>query len=81
MPSKNIQELREVLLEEIDAVRRDPRRANQSKEIINGVGKTLAALKLEMEYSFLKGQEPEIPFMGKTSGIPLKANARLLAVG
>lgn len=79
MPAKNIQELRTILIEEIDAVKRDPRRANQAKEIINGVGKTLVALKLEMEYSMIKGEEPDIPFMGKTSGVLLKSNARLLA--
>jgi len=78
---QNIQELRSVLLEEIDALRRDPRRANQAKEIINAAGKALVSAKVEMEYSMLKGQEPDIPFMGKTSGIALKSNARLLSQG
>jgi hypothetical protein len=78
---KNIQELREILLTEIDAVRKDPRRVNQAKEVINGCGKVLAGLRTEMEYSFLKGEEPEIPFMGPTSGKLLKPGARLLTAG
>ena len=76
-----IQDLREVVLDEITAVRKDPRRANQAKEIINGAGKVMAALKLEMEYCLLRGEEPHIPFMGPTSGILLKPTARMLTSG
>ena len=42
MPAKNLDELNQILLDEIDAVKRDPRRANQAKEVINGAGKVMA---------------------------------------
>lgn len=78
---KNISELREELLDAYEMVKKDPRRANQVKEMTNAAGKILGTVKAEMEYSMIKGEEPDIPFMGKTSGISLKPTARLLSGG
>lgn len=75
---KDITELRDQLLDAFDAVKMDPRRANQVKEQTNAAGKILASVKAQLEYSLLKGEEPDIPFMGKTSGKPLRSGAKLL---
>jgi len=75
---KDITELRDQLLDAFDAVKTDPRRANQVKEQTNAAGKILASVKAQLEYALLKGEEPEIPFMGKTSGKPLRSGAKLL---
>lgn len=78
---KDINELQRSLLDAYDSVAKDPRRANQVKEMTNAAGKILASIKLQMEYSMIRGEEPEIPFMGKGSGKLLKPNARLLGTG
>ena len=76
---KNIEELRDQLLAAFDWVKTDPRRSTQVKEMSNSAGKAIATVKLQMEYAFLRGEEPEIPFLGKTSGKLLKPGARLLS--
>ena len=76
---KNITELRNELLESFAQVKRDPRRLAQAGELANTAGKIISTIKLDLEYSFAKGEEPEIPFLGKTSGKPLKSSAKLLA--
>ncbi len=73
---KDINDLRLDLLEAYESVKRDPRRANQVKEQVNAAGKILGTIKAQMEYAFCKGEEPDIAFMGKTSGRALNPNAR-----
>lgn len=75
---KTINELRDQLLDAFEWVKTDPRRANQVKEMTNAAGKILGTVKAQMEYSLLKGEDPDIPFLGKTSGRPLRAGAKLL---
>jgi hypothetical protein len=72
-------ELRDQLLQAFSLLRDDPRRFNQTKELANVAGKVISATKLKMEYAFMRGEEPEGAFLGKTSGRPLKANAKLLS--
>ena len=76
--AKDINDLRDQLLDAYDEVKRDPRRANQVKEMANAAGKILGSLKLQMEYAALRGEEPDIPFMGPTSGKQLKAGVKLI---
>ena len=75
---RDINELRDQLLDAFDAVKTDPRRANQVKEMTNAAGKVLGTLKAQLEYSLMKGEEPDIPFMGTTSGKALRSGAKLL---
>lgn len=75
---KDINELRDQLLTAFDDLVRDPRQFNRTKELSNAAGKVLGTLKAQMEYAMLRGHEPEIEFMGKTTGKPLKVNAKLL---
>ena len=75
---KDITDLRDQLLDMMDAVKSDPRRANQAKEFFNGAGKVLASLKLELENHAMKGEEPNIAFLGKTSGKPLRNGLKLI---
>jgi hypothetical protein len=75
----DITKLREICAEQIEALIKDPRRFNQAKEIFNGAGKMLGTVKLQIEYALARGEEPDIPFIGKTSGRLLKPNAKLLS--
>lgn len=75
---RDINELRDQLLDAFDWVKADPRRANQVKEMVNAAGKILGTVKAQIDYAMIKGEEPEIPFLGKTSGKALKPTARLL---
>ena len=75
---KDINELREQLLDAFDWVKQDARRANQVKEMTNAAGKVLSTVKAQMEYAVIKGEEPEIEFLGKTTGRALKPGAKLL---
>jgi hypothetical protein len=73
--AKNIQELRDQLLDAFEWVKGDPRRAVQVKEMSNCAGKIISSVKMEWIYSVARHEQPEIPFMGKTSGNPLKEGA------
>jgi len=78
---KDINELRDELLNAYEWVKADPRRANQVKEMTNAAGKILGTLKTQIEYSVLRCEEPDISFMGSTSGKPLKSGLKLLTNG
>ena len=76
---KDINELRDQLLDAFEWVKGDPRRANQVKEMTNAAGKILGTVKCQLEYAVIKGEEPDIPFLGKTTGRPIKGNIKLLS--
>lgn len=60
---KNIEELRNQLLEAFDLLRSDPRRVNQVGELANTAGKVVSSLKLELEYAALRKETPSIAFL------------------
>jgi len=60
---KNINELREALLDAFEWVKADPRRAGQVQEMSNAAGKALSSVKIELEYSVARKEKPEIPFL------------------
>lgn len=60
---KNMTELREVLCEQIDALRAKTTTPVQVNAICNATGKILASIKLEIEYCRLMGRRPESDFM------------------
>lgn len=75
---KDITELRVQLLDAFDWVKQDPRRANQVKEMTNAAGKIIGSIKVQLEYAVIRGEEPEIPFMGKGSGRTLRSGVKML---
>ena len=77
-PPLNIDQLNVELAETFAQLRDDPRRGTQAKELANLAGKIIGTMKLKLVYSALRGEEPEIPYLGKTSGRPLKNTAFLL---
>lgn len=74
----NIDELNQELAAAFTWVKDDPRRANQVKEMANTAGKIINGLKLKLVYAALRGEEPDIPFLGATSGRSLKPTAKYL---
>lgn len=78
---KDITELRDQLLDAFEWVKQDPRRANQVKEMTNAAGKVIASVKVQLEYCLLRGEQPEIEFLGKGSGKAIAGKAaKLLSV-
>lgn len=75
----DINELRDQLLDVFDSVVKDPRRAAQADTASNTAGKILGTIKAQMEYALARGEEPDIPFLGKTSGKLLKPGAKQLS--
>lgn len=75
---KDLNELRDQILDAFEMVKTDPRRQNQVKEMSNAAGKIIALTKLQVEYAYLRGEEPDVPFIGQTSGKPLKSNTKSL---
>lgn len=72
MTPRNIRELQNQLIETVEQLKRDPRYYNQAREIGNLAGKILVCSKLELDYAVARGEQPIIPFLGETSGIPIK---------
>lgn len=66
--SRNIEELRQGLLDAYEWVKADPRRANQVKEMTNAAGKVISTLKVELEYAMLRKESPSIPFLNYGKG-------------
>ena len=59
----NIRELREVLSQQMLALRdgkADPKRANA---IVNAAGKIIASVRLELDYAKMLGVKPNIPLL------------------
>ena len=78
----DITELRDQLIDAFEAVQKGPRRAAQVKEMTNAAGKIILTLRTQIEYAMLRAEEPDILFMGKGSGKPLKtapAQVKLLS--
>jgi hypothetical protein len=75
---KNMAELRDQLLDAFEQLKTDPRRINQCAELANIAGKTINTVRAELEYALMRGEMPEIKFLGETSGKPLPAGARRL---
>lgn len=75
----DVNELRDSLLDAYDMLARDPKRVVQVGELANTAGKILGTVKAQMEYALARGEEPDIPFMGKTSGKLLKPGAKQLS--
>ncbi len=63
MPSKNIKELRDTLLEDYDMLRKDPRRVVQVGELANVAGKIISSAKVELEYAALRKEKPDVAFL------------------
>lgn len=71
MPApQNINQLITELSEAYDSVKRDPRRANQVKEMANTAGKIIQACAVTIEYAHMRRERPELPFMAGSTSLP-----------
>ena len=61
----NVTDLRKDLCEAYMWVKDDPRRGLQVKEMANTAGKIIGSLKVQLEYSALRGEKPDIDFLKK----------------
>ena len=59
----NIKELRDDLLDAYEMLKTDPRRVVQVGELANTAGKIINSVKIELEYSLLKKERPNLPFL------------------
>ena len=60
---KNVEQLRNELLDAYAWVKADPRRAGQVKEMSNTAGKVIGTHKVQLEYALLRKEKPEIAFL------------------
>lgn len=75
---KDINDLRQELITAFEWVKADPRRANQVKEMTNAAGKIISSIGIQLEYASMRREEPDIPFLGKTSGKPIPSKTKLI---
>ena len=59
----NIKELRDDLLKVYAGLRTGKTTASEAKEATNTAGKVISSCKVQMEYSKLKGEKPEVEFL------------------
>lgn len=64
--SKNINDLREILSQEIDKLREGKTTPASINAITNATGKIFSSIKLQMEYAKLLGEKPDIKFIGSS---------------
>ena len=62
--SKNINDLREILSQEIDKLREGKTTPASINAITNATGKIFSSIKLQMEYAKILGEKPNIKFIG-----------------
>lgn len=61
----DITEMRLQVVEEFEALRKDPKRHYVTKEITNAFGKVCMSCALQVEYAAQRREKPEIAFLGK----------------
>ena len=61
--SKNINDLREILSEEIDKLRQGKTTPASINAITNATGKIFSSIKLELEYAKILGEKPDIRYI------------------
>jgi len=60
---KTVTDMRNILAEEIQRLRKGESSAANVNAIVNATGKILSSVKLELEYNRLLGTLPDIPFI------------------
>lgn len=60
---KTMAEIREILCEQMDAIKNDTITPNKANSIINAVGKLLHSVRIELEYAKLTGRKPEMKML------------------
>jgi hypothetical protein len=60
---KTMHQIREMLCEEIDALRAKTTTPANVNAIVNATGKILTTVKMEMEYAKLMNKQPDLQFM------------------
>ncbi len=68
----NIKELRDDLLDSYAMLKDDPKRVVQVGELANAAGKIISSVKIEMEYSMMRNEVPDIPFLEYNGRNPSK---------
>jgi len=70
MPTENITDLRDRLVEVFDCLREKTMEPKDAFEINNTAGKIISTVKLQLAHAALCGTVPDIPFLGPT-GVPV----------
>lgn len=61
--SPNVDNLREILMEDIHKLRAGETTAANVNAVVNAVGKILTTVKMQMDYARLTGATPQIPLL------------------
>jgi hypothetical protein len=70
----NVNNLREMLCEEIEELRKDNSNSTPAKlnAIVNASGKVLATVKMQLEYAKLVGKTPGIDFVALSNSLAIE---------
>ncbi len=60
---KTMTEIREILCDQMDAIKNDTTTPQKANSIINAVGKLLHSVRIELEYAKLTGQRPSVKLL------------------
>lgn len=60
---KSMSELRDILCEQIDALRSEKTTPAKVNAVVNATGKILTSVKLEIEYYRFLGKQPKVDFI------------------
>lgn len=74
--SKNINDLREILSQEIDKLREGKTTPASINAITNATGKIFSSIKLELEYAKILGEKPDIRFIKSLTEKTLEKEAK-----
>ncbi len=75
---QTIDELRQRLLIAFAEVEKDEEQVERVREMTNAAGKILGTLKVQLVYAALRGEKPQIEFLGQTSGLPLGKRLKII---
>ena len=62
---ENIEELRKSLLQNYEDMKAKKMNLATGKQLANTAGKIISSVKIELEYSKMKGEKPNIDFLNK----------------
>jgi hypothetical protein len=62
---QTVSDLRKVLTEIFEELQKDEINTNKARELARVAGKILSSAKVQLDYQYLRGDKPSIPFLEK----------------
>lgn len=72
----NITEIRDDLAKVYDELRNGTMKKTEADALANVAGKMIASAKVQLEYAAMRGEKPNIPFIGDTNSNLIEGSAK-----